>query len=1411
MDIREFLQKNKNKKNDEEKNIDTKNNQVASNNDVVTPKKLNIREFLKSNKTKNKEAEKEKRKQRIDELNKNFFETQKAEEKNRIEFNKNIGKGAYSNIQRYNAFLGNNIADFLNALTPFGDNILSPYLRADAEKSKQWIKNYNAEEGGAIAKLIGEIGGDPVTYLGPTGLVSKGGKLARMGQSALAGAGLGSGMQYIRNETEDRPQDDLLLAGGIGAGVNALIAGITKGKVDNAEKIRQEISNYLSKTNKNVTDTDILKMVEDIHTQDLKRLDDISKSNYLSDDELQTLLNKEAERQAKRDQKLLQELQKFNNSKNPTPEKFNKILNKYGNKRMEDDNIDLYLDLKAYEKTGRNDPMELRAIYDKHTGNTQGTREYELMKTLQEYNESGINDPLKLQKIFADYRQGGTNKATMQLSEEQQQLKNLLDTANGDPVKTRKLLDDYYNITPESRANFSNYVTKKSDNIPTNSIADDVAEITSRVSKDINIPASKDEQIANAVKNQIQNMTARQNANITGNTPFDDYIAYSTDDEIKSLFGTTKDEILNIRNKLAKGEEITQSERTTLNKVYNQAMDNQEVNTSAIRSYVETVENIPQVQAVINTMEEVANIENSSKLTQALSNINPIQNAKTNALKSAIFSSIGATAGAGSEFAMAEYQDRNVNIGNILGGAVVGGLVGFGASKGRAGLNIQNINNITQQTAPQVPKRRFKEVMTKLKENSVVDWFFSTKLPKHTKYLSDRKDMWLAVDKGNQQVAEVFRALSKLSVEAKKELHEYLVGDIKTANKSIMELADGIRETVNSQGQKVVDLGLLSQEAFDEWKDIYLFRQYEPTLKETIKRSFNKSISINAIEMRGKQWKGTQEELAMYEADDMIGRLSEGKISYTIEKDGSVTFRRDWTKEERTRMGEVTDGAVTVANTLQNLNKLITVGKFLQDTDGIYGVVTNKKMDGYTQLNGAKWGALNGKYVPTEIANDLKGVSVQLLGYDNPLRETWQSYLRGWKRSKTVYNPKSHINNIIGNTSFLVMEGYPVTSSLTYIMRDSMALNGLNKLKDLKALQTIGQLDETGQAQLQKLMQDKNIQSAIEADSYGLFEGGKLDELLMNYIDPSRNKGYGDKIAEKLKMKPILDKMQKAYQIEDNAARLSMYKHLREKQGMTPEEAIKEIRRLVPDYRQPMGRFFQIARDSGIMPFISWTYYTFPALIKQLNPFGTSKAGAGINKYRAYNMAKVLGSVFLLDMLLTPDTHIWSEQPKGFQGKRLPIMQDSNGNVTGVKIDRWLQQSGLVPPWEFFRSNAVSGIPQKIFANIGQGRDPYFDSKITYNEGIRGAYDTLEYAVKSYIPAPQFMYDLYNVGKTALIDEETRRTQRVTNPRSKAEQLATFFGLNVMSYNKNRFDEQQQEQSLKEYKKARKETDERGR
>ena len=774
-------------------------------------------------------------------------------------------------------------------------------------------------------------------------------------------------------------------------------------------------------------------------------------------------------------------------------------------------------------------------------------------------------------------------------------------------------------------------------------------------------------------------------------------------------------------------------------------------------------------------------------------------NRLSNLAKNSVYGGVGAVAGAGSEVTSAIQENRDIDMSQMLQRGIGGALLGYGISRGKYGLNIEK----TLQEHPKVLEqskvnRALKRVSESFKENRFVDAILGLKIREHKNYLDYRKNFYLALDKGNKEVEDIYLTLSKLSPEARIDLHEYLVGDKKETSKAMMNLADSLREKISSQGQKAVDLGILSQEAYDEWKDVYLFRIYDSTWLEDIKKRLRKQISLSPIEPRGKIWEGSQDELAQYELEGALGRLSEGKISATVNKDGTVTFRKDYTKEERTEMGEVVDGAFTVANTMQKLNQMLCIGKFLDDvSESGIALISKDKKPGYVELSGVKWGALNHKYVPQEIADDLKGLSNAVLGFDSPFMNMYQEYLRKFKKSKTVYNPTAHVNNIMGNATLMIANGYSLPNSLSFIMRDSLTLNNLRKFQDLKRSAELGLLPNEAKQELEILAQSESIQIAELADKHGLFTGSRLDEMLMRYKDTgiadskfTQNNGLINK---------TLNKFQQAYQGEDNSARLSMFRQLIEK-GYDPDEAVLEIRKIVPDYREPLSLVARTLRDTGIVPFISWFYYLFPVLLKNLNPLGTNTVGSGLSKYNAWNMTKILGTLTILDTVLAPNSSIFDEMPKGFEGKRLPIYEDNSGNVTALKVDRFVPHVEFANPLEMARSLAIGGIPQKVFANIND-RDPYFNNKITHNEGIQGALDRAGYLAQNYIPLPQIAYDVAKIPISAM-DKEVRRKDKVIEPRTLEQQLAkALLGINLATYNKREFEKKQRQETLRERKK----------
>lgn len=170
---------------------------------------------------------------------------------------KNIGRGAGKNIARYSAAFNDGVSKLLDVSNPYtwvtgNKTDLSNFFKKAAEKNRELYNEWDKNSDGSKVALASEFILDPALAL-PTGLASTGSKLARMGKSALAGAGIGSGLSFIKDYGAGGTGfENMGLGAGSGAGVNAVIAGLTRGKAPNLSGM---VDNY----NPNLTDKYSLK------------------------------------------------------------------------------------------------------------------------------------------------------------------------------------------------------------------------------------------------------------------------------------------------------------------------------------------------------------------------------------------------------------------------------------------------------------------------------------------------------------------------------------------------------------------------------------------------------------------------------------------------------------------------------------------------------------------------------------------------------------------------------------------------------------------------------------------------------------------------------------------------------------------------------------------------------------------------------------------------------------------------------------------------------------------------------------------------------------------------------------------------------------------------------------------------
>ncbi|MDR2638419.1 MAG: hypothetical protein LBC09_01115, partial [Helicobacteraceae bacterium] len=98
-------------------------------------------------------------------------------------------------------------------------------------------------------------------------------------------------------------------------------------------------------------------------------------------------------------------------------------------------------------------------------------------------------------------------------------------------------------------------------------------------------------------------------------------------------------------------------------------------------------------------------------------------------------------------------------------------------------------------------------------------------------YAAKREARTMGINQEAEKLEKLHKAIAGEYTEAeRKALHEYLSGDSQTIPVHIKPLADHIRQTIDDLGSQLVNEGVLSKEAYQEWAGKYLHRNYEKHL-----------------------------------------------------------------------------------------------------------------------------------------------------------------------------------------------------------------------------------------------------------------------------------------------------------------------------------------------------------------------------------------------------------------------------------------------------------------------------------------------------------------------------------------------------------------------------------------------------
>ena len=458
------------------------------------------------------------------------------------------------------------------------------------------------------------------------------------------------------------------------------------------------------------------------------------------------------------------------------------------------------------------------------------------------------------------------------------------------------------------------------------------------------------------------------------------------------------------------------------------------------------------------------------------------------------------------------------------------------------------------------------------------------------------REMKIQLQKAQDVTIAVARESFKMS-EAERELvSDIIEGQLKTGivpPSHAVQMAMGMQAVLGQQTDELVALGMLSKESADLWRGKYLPRFYRPKLKDQLtewgkalqqligRKPIMAGIQGKRLKSRGLWETVTHKGLPKWEALGWQVRDPDYDPSAATART-EVQIWRDFTPEEREKMGEIRDAGFRFAMGYQQAQRDIAYGKLFK---GIADTMSTKnERPGYVQVpdstvegTGVKrYGALAGRWVPLEVLQHLKAM-------DSGSSEAMQMYRKAmslWKEGKVVLNPVSHANNVLSNISMAHFAGVSFWDQHKYAMaaKDLATRGGYyQEAKDAGLM-----LGTMGQEELMNMLPPE-LQALVhqQRSTGGRIVEGAFNALTFSWTRNGEQKGLRKHMA-------------KAYEAEDIFFRYMIYADAR-KRGLTQSEAVDHSQRYIFTYDDlPIGA--QKIRDFG-MPFFAYTYKAIPALL----------------------------------------------------------------------------------------------------------------------------------------------------------------------------------------------------------------------
>ncbi|MDY2585700.1 hypothetical protein, partial [Helicobacter sp.] len=461
-------------------------------------------------------------------------------------------------------------------------------------------------------------------------------------------------------------------------------------------------------------------------------------------------------------------------------------------------------------------------------------------------------------------------------------------------------------------------------------------------------------------------------------------------------------------------------------------------------------------------------------------------------------------------------------------------------------------------------------------------------------------------------------------------------------------------------------------------------------------------------------------------------------------------------------------------------------------------VEKNKNLEGYVEFAkeyGIIGNPFRGYAVKAEVASDLKDTFYKLYGDFIPFAKEYKTSIALWKSFKTIWNPTSHLNNILGNATFLLASGEYKASGrlLKNIFAGPSIFKHYKRYKQLALRErNFKDLNTKEKEELKKLSTQQN--ALLETlESKGYFDKSFLNNIVENY----NAKHNGIQKQKQWVLKRFHNKLGNVYNAEDVLARMTLAQSLLE-QGLKLEDALSKTSEILPDYSKPMPYWIKNLDRYGVIPFVQFLYHATPIMARQIDPRRIKS-----DKQVLLNIL-ALGAYFAYAKFMTP-------MPDGYFGQE--VVYDSSdeqavrtirvgGIIPHLQLLEFLPFSGNgnfnLGEWnalpEALRKAAVGAVPWQA-VGLMQNHNYTFNRPITRRDGIEGALDRAVAVADFALPAP------IGKGANALLNFTTKDAQnkksKIHNERNPYEEALGFFGLNLKSFNARELEKKRQRDALK--------------